>query len=36
MVERLVVENRHVAGIEDQTGFVYESQAVILATGNIS
>jgi len=33
MVERLVVENRHVAGIEDQTGFVYESRAVILATG---
>jgi len=33
MVERLVVENSHVAGIEDQTGFVYESRAVILATG---
>jgi tRNA uridine 5-carboxymethylaminomethyl modification enzyme len=33
MVENLVVEKRHVAGIEDQTGFVYESQAVILATG---
>lgn len=33
MVEKLVVENGHVAGIEDQTGFVYESQAVILATG---
>lgn len=33
MVENLVVEKRHVAGIEDQTGFVYESRAVILATG---
>jgi len=33
MVERLVVENNHVAGIEDQTGFGYQAPAVILATG---
>jgi len=33
MVENLIVENNHVSGIEDQTGFIYESQAVILATG---
>jgi len=33
MVERLVVENSHVIGIEDQTGFGYPSPAVILATG---
>ncbi len=33
MVEKLIVENNHVSGIEDQTGFIYESQAVILATG---
>ncbi|MFO8165875.1 MAG: tRNA uridine-5-carboxymethylaminomethyl(34) synthesis enzyme MnmG [Thermodesulfobacteriota bacterium] len=33
MVERLVVENNHVVGIEDQTGFGYQAPAVILATG---
>jgi tRNA uridine 5-carboxymethylaminomethyl modification enzyme len=33
MVERLVVENNHMAGVEDQTGFGYQAPAVILATG---
>jgi len=33
MVERLLVENDHIVGIEDQTGFGYQAQAVILATG---
>ncbi len=33
MVERLVVEGGKVVGVEDQTGFGYEAQAVILATG---
>jgi len=33
MVERLVVENNHIVGIEDQTGFGYQARAVILATG---
>ncbi|MEA3359004.1 MAG: tRNA uridine-5-carboxymethylaminomethyl(34) synthesis enzyme MnmG [Thermodesulfobacteriota bacterium] len=33
MVENLIVENNTVSGIEDQTGFIYESQTVILATG---
>lgn len=33
MVERLVVENNHMTGVEDQTGFGYQAQAVILATG---
>ena len=33
MVERLVVENSRVVGVEDQTGFGYASQAVVLATG---
>jgi len=33
MVERLVVEDGHVAGVEDQTGFGYLAKAVILATG---
>jgi tRNA uridine 5-carboxymethylaminomethyl modification enzyme len=33
MVERLVVENNHIVGIEDQTGFGYQATAVILATG---
>ena len=33
MVERLVVENSHIVGIEDQTGFGYQAQAMILATG---
>lgn len=33
MVERLVIENGRVAGVEDQTGFGYEAKAVVLATG---
>ncbi|UCH01255.1 MAG: tRNA uridine-5-carboxymethylaminomethyl(34) synthesis enzyme MnmG [Deltaproteobacteria bacterium] len=33
MVERLVVQNNHIVGIEDQTGFGYQAPAVILATG---
>ena len=33
MVERLVVENNHIVGIEDQTGFGYQAPTVILATG---
>jgi len=33
MVEQLVVEGGKVAGVEDQTGFGYEAEAVILATG---
>jgi len=33
MVERLAVENNHLVGIEDQTGFGYQAPAVILATG---
>jgi len=33
MVERLVVENNHLVGLEDQTGFGYQAPAVILATG---
>jgi len=33
MVERLVIENGHVAGVEDRTGFGYFAPTVILATG---
>ena len=33
MVERLVVEDNRVVGIEDATGFGYQAQAVVLATG---
>ena len=33
MVERLVIEGNGVVGIEDQTGFGYCAQCVILATG---
>jgi tRNA uridine 5-carboxymethylaminomethyl modification enzyme len=33
MVERLIVENGRVAGVEDQTGFGYQADAVVLATG---
>ena len=33
MVERLVVEGGRVVGVEDHTGFGYQAQAVILATG---
>ena len=33
MVERLVVENGSVVGVEDMTGFGYEAATVVLATG---
>ena len=33
MAERLVVEGNRVAGVEDHTGFGYQAQAVVLATG---
>jgi tRNA uridine 5-carboxymethylaminomethyl modification enzyme len=33
MVERLVVENGRVAGVEDATGYGYAAPAVVLATG---
>ena len=33
MVEKLVVENNHLVGIEDETGFGYQAPAVILSTG---
>jgi tRNA uridine 5-carboxymethylaminomethyl modification enzyme len=33
MVERLVVKNDRVVGVEDQTGFGYQAKAVVLATG---
>ena len=33
MVERLVVDGRHIVGVEDHTGFGYASQSVVLATG---
>ena len=33
MVEKLVVENGKIAGVEDQTGFGYQAENVILATG---
>jgi len=33
MVERLVVEDNRIAGVEDQTGFRYPADAVVLATG---
>ncbi|MBL0732061.1 MAG: tRNA uridine-5-carboxymethylaminomethyl(34) synthesis enzyme MnmG [Desulfosarcina sp.] len=33
MVEKLVVENGRVVGVEDQTGFGYQAKNVILATG---
>jgi len=32
-VDRLVVENGRVVGVEDQTGFGYSADAVVLATG---
>jgi tRNA uridine 5-carboxymethylaminomethyl modification enzyme len=32
-VERLVVEGSRIAGIEDYTGFGYQAEAVVLATG---
>jgi tRNA uridine 5-carboxymethylaminomethyl modification enzyme len=33
MVERLVLEDKRVAGVEDHTGFGYQAPAVVLATG---
>ena len=33
MVERLVVEDDRIAGVKDQTGFGYQADAVVLATG---
>ena len=33
MVERLVVEDKRVAGVEDHTGFGYQAPAVVMATG---
>jgi tRNA uridine 5-carboxymethylaminomethyl modification enzyme len=33
MVEKLVIEDGRVIGLEDETGFGYQSRAVILATG---
>jgi len=33
MVERLVVENGKIGGVEDHTGFGYPSATVVLATG---
>jgi len=33
MVERLIVEDNQIAGLEDSTGFGYQSETVILATG---
>jgi tRNA uridine 5-carboxymethylaminomethyl modification enzyme len=33
MVERLVVEDGRIAGVEDRTGFGYQADAVVLATG---
>ena len=33
MVEKLVVENGKIAGVEDNTGFGYQSETVVLATG---
>jgi tRNA uridine 5-carboxymethylaminomethyl modification enzyme len=33
MVERLVIENNRIVGVEDQTGFGYRAHGVVLATG---
>ncbi|MDJ0722510.1 MAG: tRNA uridine-5-carboxymethylaminomethyl(34) synthesis enzyme MnmG [Desulfobacterales bacterium] len=33
MIERLVVENDTVVGVVDQTGFGYQAEAVVIATG---
>ncbi|HUU41195.1 MAG TPA: tRNA uridine-5-carboxymethylaminomethyl(34) synthesis enzyme MnmG [Desulfatiglandales bacterium] len=33
MIEKLIVENNQIAGVEDYTGFGYQASAVILATG---
>ena len=33
LVEELVVENHHVSGVADNTGYGYQAKAVVLATG---
>jgi len=33
MVERLIVEDGRIWGVEDYTGYMYEAEAVVLATG---
>jgi len=33
MVEKLVIEDRRIAGLKDETGFGYHARSVILATG---
>ena len=33
MIERLVIENNSIAGVEDNTGFGYPAKTVVLATG---
>ena len=33
MIERLVIENKSIAGVEDCTGFGYPARTVVLATG---
>lgn len=33
MVERLIVEDGRIQGVEDHTGYVHEAEAVVLATG---
>ncbi len=33
MVERLIVEDGRIRGVEDHAGYVYEAEAVVLATG---
>ena len=33
MIEKLVIENNRIVGVEDQTGFGYQAENVILATG---
>uniref|UniRef100_A0A7C4VR72 tRNA uridine 5-carboxymethylaminomethyl modification enzyme MnmG n=1 Tax=Desulfatirhabdium butyrativorans TaxID=340467 RepID=A0A7C4VR72_9BACT len=33
MVERLIVEDGRIRGVEDHTGYMYEAEAVVLATG---
>ncbi len=33
LIERLIVENNRIAGVEDYTGFGYQAPVVILATG---
>ncbi|MBW2165286.1 MAG: tRNA uridine-5-carboxymethylaminomethyl(34) synthesis enzyme MnmG [Deltaproteobacteria bacterium] len=33
MIERLVIENNSIAGVEDNTGFGYPARAVVLAAG---